>query len=182
MLKIFQARLQQYMNREDPDVKAGFRKGRGMRDQIANIRQIFKKAREFQKNIYFFFMGIRRSIRQITSFVLIGKIQTDQLRLHSRERLRLQLGEVLIKYWFGDVGLAQVIPFGTCIFLTVYMFHNSQLHKERGSLFALYKIGCFRFDCELLHDRYYIAIIFLLFVLRKILRIQHMLHKHVLKK
>ena len=49
MLKILQARLQQYVNRELPDVKAGFRKGRGTRDQIANIRWIIKKAREFQK-------------------------------------------------------------------------------------------------------------------------------------
>ena len=53
MLKILQARLQQYMNRELLDVQAGFRKGRGTRDQIANIRWIIEKAREFQKNIYF---------------------------------------------------------------------------------------------------------------------------------
>ena len=55
MLKILQARLQQYVNRELPDVQAGFRKGRGTRDQIANIRWIIEKAREFQKNIYFCF-------------------------------------------------------------------------------------------------------------------------------
>ena len=54
MLKILQARLQQYMNRELPDVQAGFRKGRGTRNQIANICWIIKKAREFQKNIYYF--------------------------------------------------------------------------------------------------------------------------------
>ena len=53
MLNILQARLQQYMNRELPDVQAGFRKGRGTRDQIANIRWTMEKAREFQKNIYF---------------------------------------------------------------------------------------------------------------------------------
>ena len=53
MLKILQARLQQYMNRELPDVQAGFRKGRGTRDQIANICWIIEKAREFQKDIYF---------------------------------------------------------------------------------------------------------------------------------
>ena len=52
MLKIFQARLQQYVNRELPDVQAGFRKGRGTRDQIANICWIMEKARECQKNIY----------------------------------------------------------------------------------------------------------------------------------
>ena len=56
MLKIIQARLQQYVNRELPDVQAGFRKGRGTRDQIANIHWIIKKAREFQKNIYFCFI------------------------------------------------------------------------------------------------------------------------------
>ena len=55
MLKILQARLQQYVNHELPDVQAVFRKGRGTRDQNANIRWIIEKAREFQKNIYFFF-------------------------------------------------------------------------------------------------------------------------------
>ena len=53
MLKTLQARLQQYVNRELPDVQAGFRKGRGTRDQIANIHWIIEKAREFQKNICF---------------------------------------------------------------------------------------------------------------------------------
>ena len=56
MLKILQARLQQYVNHELPDVQAGFRKGRGTRDQIANICWIIEKAREFQKNIYFCFI------------------------------------------------------------------------------------------------------------------------------
>ena len=56
MLKILQPRLQQYVNRELPDVQAGFRKGRGTRDQIANICWIIKKAREFQKSIYFCFI------------------------------------------------------------------------------------------------------------------------------
>ena len=56
MLKILQARLQQYVNHELPDVQAGVRKGRGTRDQIANIRWIIEKAREFQKNIYFCFI------------------------------------------------------------------------------------------------------------------------------
>ena len=56
MLKILQARLQQHVNQELPDVQAGFRKGRGTRDQIANIHWIIEKAREFQKNIYFWFI------------------------------------------------------------------------------------------------------------------------------
>ena len=62
MLKILQARLQQYVNHELPDVQAGFRKGRGTRDQIANIRWIIEKAREFQKNIYFCFINYAKAI------------------------------------------------------------------------------------------------------------------------
>ena len=61
MLKILQARLQQYVNHELPDVQAGFRKGRGTRDQIANICWIKEKAREFQKNIYFCFIDYAKA-------------------------------------------------------------------------------------------------------------------------
>ena len=61
MLKILQARLQQYMNRELPNVQAGFRKGKGTRDQIANISWIIEKAREFQKNIYFCFIDYAKA-------------------------------------------------------------------------------------------------------------------------
>jgi len=61
MLKIFQARLQQDMNRELPDIQAEFRKGRGTRDQIANIHWIIEKAREFQKNIYFWFIDYAKA-------------------------------------------------------------------------------------------------------------------------
>ena len=62
MLKIFQARLQQYVNRELPDVQAGFRKGRGTRDQIANIHWTIGKARKFQKNIYFCFIDYAKAL------------------------------------------------------------------------------------------------------------------------
>ena len=62
MLKILQARLQQYVNRELPDVQAGFRKGRGTRGQIANIHWTIEKAREFQKNIYFCFMTMSKPL------------------------------------------------------------------------------------------------------------------------
>ena len=61
MLKFLQARLQQYVNRELPGVQAGFRKGRGTRDQIANICWIIRKAREFQKNIYFYFVDYAKA-------------------------------------------------------------------------------------------------------------------------
>ena len=61
MLKILQVRLQQYMNQELPDIQAALRKGRGSRDQTANIHRILEKAREFQKNIYFFFIDYAKA-------------------------------------------------------------------------------------------------------------------------
>ena len=67
MLKILQARLQQYVNREIPDVQANFRKGRGTRDQIANICWITEKAREFQKNIYFCFIDYAKAFDSVGS-------------------------------------------------------------------------------------------------------------------
>ena len=66
MLKIFQARLQEYMNRELPDVQAGFSKGRGTKDQIANMHWIIEKAREFQKIIYFCFIDYAKAFVWIT--------------------------------------------------------------------------------------------------------------------
>ena len=65
MFKILQARLQQYMNHELPDVQDGFRKGKGNRDQIANIRWIVEKAREFQKNIYFCFIDYAKAFMTV---------------------------------------------------------------------------------------------------------------------
>ena len=67
MLKILQVRLQKYVNPEHPDVHAGFRNGRGTRDQIANIHWIIKKAREFQKNIYFCFIDYTKAFVWITT-------------------------------------------------------------------------------------------------------------------
>ena len=67
MLKILQARIQQYVSSELPAVQAGFSKGRGTRDQIANIRWIIKKAREFQKNIYFCFIDYAKAFVWITA-------------------------------------------------------------------------------------------------------------------
>ena len=84
MLKILQARFQQYVNRELPDVQAGFRKGRGTRDQIANIHWIIKKAREFQKNIYFCFINYAKVFDCVNHSKLWKILQemgkTDHLR------------------------------------------------------------------------------------------------------
>ena len=70
MLKIFQVRLQQHVNREPPDVQAGFRKGRGTRDQIGNIRWIIEKAREFHKNIYFCFIDYAKAFDCVDHYKL----------------------------------------------------------------------------------------------------------------
>src|SRR5574340_1029225 len=70
MLKILQARLQKYVNRELPDVQAGFRKGRGIRDQLANICWIMEKAREFQKNFYFCFIDYAKAFDFVDHFKL----------------------------------------------------------------------------------------------------------------
>ena len=70
MLKILQARLQQYVNCELPDVQVGFRKGRGTRNQIANIHWIIKKSREFQKNTYFCFVDYAKTFDCVTHNVL----------------------------------------------------------------------------------------------------------------
>ena len=77
MLKILQARLQQYMNREHPDAQAGFRKGRGTRDQIANIWWVIEKVRESQKNIYFCFIDYAKAFDCV-----------DQNKLENSERDR----------------------------------------------------------------------------------------------
>ena len=74
MLKILQARLQQYMNSELPDVQAGFTKGRRTRDQIANIRWIMEKAREYQKNIYFCFIDYAKAF----DFVDHNKLENSE--------------------------------------------------------------------------------------------------------
>ena len=76
MLKILQVRLQQYMNHELPDVQAGFRKGRGTRDQIANICWIIKKPREFQKNIYFCIIDYAKAFDCVENCSRDGKYQS----------------------------------------------------------------------------------------------------------
>ena len=82
MLKILQARLQQYVNCELPDVQAGFRKGRGTRDQIANIHWIIKKAREFQKNIYSCFINYTKE-----AFDCVGQNKLENSERYGNTRL-----------------------------------------------------------------------------------------------
>ena len=80
MLKILQARLQQYLNHELPDVQAGFRKGRGTRDQIANIRWMMEKAREFQKNISFCIIDFAKAFDCVDH----NKLENSETNWHTR--------------------------------------------------------------------------------------------------
>ena len=82
MLKVLQTRLQQYMNWELPDVQAGFRKGRGTIDQIANICWFIEKAREFQKNIYFCFIGYTKPFDSMDHNILWKILQEMEILDH----------------------------------------------------------------------------------------------------
>ena len=108
MLKILQASLQQYVNREVPDVQAGFRKGRGTRDQIANIHWIMEKAREFQKDIYFCFFDYAKAfdcvdhnkLRKILKEMAIPDYLTCFLRnLYAGQEATVRTGHGTID-WF----------------------------------------------------------------------------------
>ena len=82
MVKVLQASLQQYVNREIPGVQSGFRKGRGTRDQIANIRWIVEKAREFQKNMYFCFIDYDKAFDCVDHGMAHSFIELDKAVVH----------------------------------------------------------------------------------------------------
>ena len=88
MLKILQARLQEYVNRELPDVQAAFTKGRGTRDQIANIRWVIKKVRELQKNIYFCFIDYAKAFDCVDHNKLWKILQETEIPYHLTYLLR----------------------------------------------------------------------------------------------
>ena len=88
MLKILQARLQQYMNRELPDIQAGFRKGRGIRHQIANIHWIIEKGKEFQKNIYFCFIDYAKAFNRVDHYKLWKILKEMEIPDHLTYLLR----------------------------------------------------------------------------------------------
>ena len=140
MLKILQARLQQYMNHELPDVQAGFRKGRGTRDQIANIHWIIKKVREFQKNIYFCFIDYAKAFDYVDHNKL-GKILKEMgipghLTYLLRNLYAGQEGTVRTghgtKDWFQiRKGLCQGCILSPCLFnvYAEYIMRNAGLEE-----------------------------------------------------
>ena len=125
MFKIPQAKLQQYTNQEIPDVRAGFRKGRGTRDQIANIRWIIKKAREFQKNIYFCFIDYvkafdcvdRNKLRKILQEIGIPDQLTCLLRnLYAGQEATVRTGHRPMDWFQIRKGVRQGCILPPCLF------------------------------------------------------------------
>ena len=125
MLKILQARLQQYMNRELPDVQSGFRKGRGTRDQIANIRWIIEKTREFQKNIYFWLIDYAKAfdcvdhnkLRKILKEMGIPDRLTCLLRnLYAGQEATVRIGHGTTDWFQIGKGVHQGCILSPCLF------------------------------------------------------------------
>ena len=148
MVKILQARLQQYMNRELPDSQAGFRKGRRTRDQIANIRWIMEKAREFQKNIYFCFIDYAKAFDYVDHNKLWKILQemgildhlTCLLRnLYSGQEATARTGHGMIDWFQIGKGVCQGYILSPCLFnlYAEYIMRNAGLEEAQARI----KIG-----------------------------------------
>ena len=157
MLKILQARLQQYVNRELPDVQAGFRKGRGTTDKIANIRWIIENAREFQKNIYFCFIDYAKTFDCVDHNKL-WKIPKemgipDHLTCLQKNLFAGQEATVRTRHgtmdWFQiGKGVCQGYILSPCLFnlYAEYIMRNARLDDaQTGIKIALRKIDNFRY-------------------------------------
>ena len=145
MLKILQARLQQYMNRELPDVQAGFRKGRGTRDQIANIHWVTEKAREFQKNIYFCFVDYAKAFDCVDHNIMwkilqemgIPDHQTCLLRnLYAGQEATVRTGHVTTDWFQIGKGVHQGYISSPCLFnfYAEYIMQNARLDEAQLEL------------------------------------------------
>ena len=145
MLKILQARLQQYMNRELPDVQTGFRKGRGIRDQIANIRWIMEKAREFQKNIYFCFLGYAKAfdcvdhnkVWKILKEMGIPDHQTCLMRyLYAGQQATMRTGHGTTDWFQIGKGVCQGCILSPCLFnfYAEYIMRNAGLEEAQAGI------------------------------------------------
>ena len=143
MLKILQARFQQYMNHELPDVQAGFRKGRRTRDQIANICWITKKAREFQENIYFCFIDYAKVIDcvdhnklwKILKEIRIPDHLTCLLRnLYAGQEATLRTGHVTIDWFQIGKRVHQGCILSPCLFnlYAEYIMRNAGLEEAQA--------------------------------------------------
>ena len=137
MLKILQARLKQYVNQELPDVQAGFRKGRGTRDQIASIRWIIEKAREFQKNIYFCFIDYAKAFDCVDHnnlWKILKEIGIpDQLTCLSRNLYAGQ--EATVSTGHGKTDWSQIrerVPQGCILSLCLFDLYAEYIMRNAG--------------------------------------------------
>ena len=145
MLKILQARLQQYVNCELPDVQAGFRKGRGSRDQIASIHWIIKKAREFQKNIYFCFIDYTKAFDCVDHNKLWKILQEmgipDHLicllrNLYAGQEARVRTGHGTTDWFQIGKGVCQGYILSPCLYnlYTEYIMRNTGLEEAQAGI------------------------------------------------
>ena len=145
MLKILQARLQQYVNRELPDVQAGFRKGRGTRDQTANIHWIIEKAREFQKNIYFCFIDYGKAFDCVAHNKLWKSLQemgipdhlTCLLRnLYAGQEATVRTGHGTTDWFQIGKGVCQGCILSPCLFNlhAEYIMRNAGLEEAQAGI------------------------------------------------
>ena len=145
VLKILQARLQQYMNHELPDVQVGFRKGRGTRDQIVNIHWIIEKARDFQKNIYFCFMDYTKAFDYVDHNQLwkilkemgIPDHLTCLLRnLYAGQEVTVTTGHGTIDWFQIKKGVGQGYILSPCLFnfYAEYIMRNAGLEEAQAGI------------------------------------------------
>ena len=145
MLKILQTMLQQYVNHELPDVQAGFRKGRGTRGQNANIQWIIKKAREFQKNIYFCFIDFVKAfdyvdhnkLRKILKEMGIPDHLTCFLRnLYAGQETTVRTGQGTTDWFQIGKGVRQGCILSTCLFnlYAEYIMRNTGLDEAQAGI------------------------------------------------
>ena len=159
MLKILQAGLQQYVNRELPGVQAGFRKGRGTRDQIAKIHWIMEKAREFQKNIYFCFIDYARAFDcvdhnkqwKILKEMGIPDHLTCLLRnLYTGEETTVRTGHGTTEWFQIGKGVRQGCILSPCLskFYAEYIMRNAGLEEAQAEIDARTNINNLRYAAE----------------------------------
>ena len=138
MLKILQARLQQYVNHELPDVQAGFRKGRGTRDQIVNIRLINEKAREFQKNIYFCFIDYAKAFDCVDHNKLwkILKEMGNMRNVYAGQEATVRTGHGTTDWFQIGKGVRQGCILSPCLFNlhAEYIMRNAGLEEAQARI------------------------------------------------
>ena len=145
MLKILQARLQQYVNRERPDLQAGFRKGRGPRDQITNICWIMKKAREFQKNIYFCFNDYAKAFDCVDHNKLWKILKEMRIpdhlicllrNLYAGQEATVRTGHGTTDWFHRGKGVSQGCILSLCLFnlYAEYIMRNIGLEEAQAGI------------------------------------------------